>query len=108
VVKNAREALREKGVGARRIELSLQRQGREAVIEVSDNGVGISPEQLGTIFEPFVTSKSKAVGLGLPMCREIVVAHGGRLEFRSEPGVGTTVSLLLPLSARPSRPRQRA
>lgn len=109
VVKNAREAIREKGVGAAaRIELSLQRRGKEAVIEVSDNGVGIEPERLGTIFEPFVTSKSKAVGLGLPMCREIVGAHGGRVELRSEVGVGTAVSIILPLAPRPARRRQRA
>jgi signal transduction histidine kinase len=107
VIKNAREALREKGAGAR-IELSLQRRGKEAVIEVRDNGVGIEPERLGAVFEPFVTSKPKAVGLGLPMCREIVAAHGGRVELRSGPGVGTTVSLLLPLAPRAARSPQRA
>jgi len=97
VLRNAREALMQQSDKPRRVEVALRRRGGEAVLEVRDNGPGIEPYRLKTIFEPFVTSKAKGMGLGLPICREIVESHGGRVEVRSRPGAGTTVSLVLPL-----------
>ena len=78
------------------------------VVRVSDTGVGIAPELLGSIFEPFVTTKPEGVGtgLGLYICRNVVTALGGALEVESAVGAGTTFTVRLP-AARPihtSRP----
>ena len=68
----------------------------EAVIEVSDNGRGISEEDLTRIFNPFFTTRPGGTGLGLPAVRRIVRAHGGRVEVRSSPGAGSTFTIHLP------------
>ncbi len=107
VLRNARVALAQVENGRPgRIEVTLRRRAADAVIEIRDNGPGIDPSRLRLIFEPFVTSKSKGMGLGLPICREIVESHGGRVEVRSRPGAGTTVSLIFPLfrGAREAQP----
>ena len=52
-----------------------------------DNGCGIAPEHLSSIFEPFVTYKSSGTGLGLPLSRRIIEAHGGTLTVHSEPNL---------------------
>ena len=68
-----------------------------AVVEVEDTGSGMSEAVRSRIFEPFFTTKqASGTGLGLASVRDIVVAHGGRIEVASEPGVGTTISLLWP------------
>jgi signal transduction histidine kinase len=68
------------------------------VVEIVDTGVGIPPENLSRVVEPFFTTKEegKGTGLGLPICRRIVQEHGGRLELQSEVGNGTTVRITLP------------
>jgi two-component system, LuxR family, sensor kinase FixL len=69
------------------------------VVEVSDTGVGISPEVLARVFEPFFTTKEegKGTGLGLAICRRIVQGHRGTLQIESEVGRGTTVRVTLPV-----------
>ncbi len=62
-------------------------------ITITDNGIGIAPENLEHIFEPFVTYKKDGTGLGLPIARRIIKAHGGTLTVSSEPGTGTTFTL---------------
>ena len=72
------------------------------VIEVCDNGIGIAPERLHRIFEPFVqgedsyTSPTKGPGLGLTICQSLVEYHGGSIRVRSEPGQGSCFSFTLP------------
>ena len=65
--------------------------------KVSDNGSGITPEQLETIFDPFFTTKENGLGLGLEICRQIVEAHGGELKIESVVGRGTDVIVAVPL-----------
>jgi two-component system, cell cycle sensor histidine kinase and response regulator CckA len=71
--------------------------GEEAVIEVADNGPGISQENLARIFNPFFTTRKAGTGLGLPAVRRIVRAHGGRVEATSTEGAGSTFTIHLPL-----------
>lgn len=71
---------------------------QEVAITVSDNGFGISPEDLPKIFQPFFTAKKKSgLGLGLPICHRIIKNHGGRIDVKSEPGQGTTFEIHLPV-----------
>jgi two-component system, NtrC family, sensor kinase len=74
-------------------------QNNRVVIEVSDTGIGISPEDMSKIFEPFFTTKEvgKGTGLGLSVCYGIISEHGGRLSVRSNLGQGTTFSIFLPM-----------
>jgi signal transduction histidine kinase len=66
---------------------------------VADTGVGMAPEFLrARLYRPFATTKQKGIGLGLYTCREVVEAHGGRLEVESQLGVGTRFRVVLPSS----------
>jgi two-component system NtrC family sensor kinase len=68
-------------------------------LEIIDNGLGISPEDMKHIFEPFFSSKQKAsgIGLGLPIVHGIVQSHKGTINVESETGKGTIISINLPL-----------
>ena len=67
------------------------------VVSVTDNGCGIEPEKLQSIFTPFVTYKKDGTGLGLAVCSRIAKAHGGSLSVSSVPHVATTFTLRLPI-----------
>ena len=88
--KNAIEAMH--GGGQLRIEARAEAQ--HVHIDVSDDGPGI-PTSLD-VFAPFSTTKAAGMGLGLPIAREIVAAHGGTLSYASAPQRGTTFTISLP------------
>ncbi len=67
---------------------------------IGDNGSGISHEVMGTMYEPFRTTRKKGHGLGLLIVRHIVKEHGGTLSLASREGIGTTVSITLPRADR--------
>lgn len=71
------------------------------VIEVRDEGEGISPENLAHVFEPYYSTRKadNATGLGLTVCESIAKAHGGSISVRSEPGKGTVVCFYLPVDS---------
>jgi PAS domain S-box-containing protein len=69
----------------------------EAIVEVSDNGRGISEADLLRIFSPFFTTRPGGTGLGLPAVRRIARAHGGGVAVKSTPGTGSTFTLHLPI-----------
>ncbi len=81
-------------------------QGEEIVVEISDNGGGIAPEHKERIFEPFFSTKppEQGTGLGLPITREIIEAHGGRIEVESERGRGACFRVYLPMAPAAGRP----
>ena len=101
IVTNAAQAM-DKPRG--HIALSTRAVGDDAVaIDVEDNGRGIAPEALPKIFDPFFTTKEvgKGTGLGLTIAYKIVTQHGGRIDVRSTQGVGTTVTVTLPVEPPP-------
>jgi two-component system NtrC family sensor kinase len=74
--------------------------GQAAIeIQISDTGVGIEPEHLAHLFEPFYTTKAQGTGLGLAISAHIITQHGGQLSVESTPGQGATFTILLPLDA---------
>jgi signal transduction histidine kinase len=79
--------------------------GEELRVQVIDNGCGIPPDILPKIFDPFFTTRDvgQGTGLGLAVARDVVNAHGGRIEVESRLGAGTTFTVLLPLGALPKR-----
>jgi two-component system, NtrC family, sensor kinase len=78
--------------------ITAKNQDDKVIVEVTDNGVGIPPENLPKIFEPFFTTKEigKGTGLGLAVCYGILTEHGGALDVQSTVGVGTTFTITLP------------
>lgn len=91
----------------RDVEVAVYRQGADAVIAVTDHGIGISAEDQDRLFEPFRRvglSKETipGVGLGLFVVRRIVEAHGGRVEVDSTPGRGSRFRVRLPLGSSPT------
>lgn len=73
---------------------------REVLVSIRDTGVGISPENIARLYEPFFSTRIETggSGLGLYISNFIISEHGGRLEFKSEVGVGTTAVMHLPLT----------
>ncbi len=88
--KNAVEAM----PGGGTLTIRVRNSGNQVFLEVTDTGVGI-PYGVN-ILEPFVTTKAEGTGLGLPIVRQIVSAHGGTLDYTSSPGQGTTFIVALP------------
>lgn len=79
--------------------------GGEIRISIRDSGPGMPPDVLENIFQPFYSHREGGTGLGLPIARRVVEAHGGRIEVESEPGRGTTFHIYLPRSLPAAAPR---
>jgi len=79
-----------------RLSVRARAEGQKVVVEVGDTGVGIPPEDLERIFDPFYSGFGEGAGLGLPLARRIVEAHGGAIRVRSELGQGTVFTIELP------------
>ncbi len=88
------------------VAVRLFKENGRAVLQVSDKGIGITPKEIKKIFTRFYRSKNKlspeakGSGLGLTLVKHITEAHGGRVDVESEPGEGTTFSIILPLEGR--------
>jgi signal transduction histidine kinase len=86
------------------ISIDVYRRGTSIAISVSDTGVGMREEDIATALEPFgqvenaqvSSSQGTGTGLGLPLTKQLAELHGGTLELESQPGRGTTVTILLP------------
>jgi two-component system, NtrC family, sensor kinase len=95
---NARDALAgQSGT----IWLTSARQSEEVRITVADTGMGIPPEKLSKIFEPFYTTKQagQGTGLGLSLCQRIIKQHSGRIQVDSQVGQGTVFTVILPIGS---------
>lgn len=98
LVGNALDAMADDDTPAATLTVACGRNlaGTEVWARVADSGPGITAQQLDRVFEPFQTSKARGTGLGLAIVRKVVAAHGGTVEVRSEPGLGTEFSVRLP------------
>jgi two-component system sensor histidine kinase HydH len=91
---NAVQAMKSGGELRVRVE---KRPENDFAIIVSDTGKGIPPDALASIFTPYFTTKPSGTGLGLAIVHQIIEGHGGKISVVSEPGHGTTFTLLIPL-----------
>jgi nitrogen fixation/metabolism regulation signal transduction histidine kinase len=102
LVTNSLEALEGRPDACIEIETHVAEEGPKQVasvaIVVTDNGPGFHRDLIGTVFDPYVTSKPKGTGLGLAIVKKIVEEHGGRIEADNQRSGGARVRILLPLS----------
>ncbi|MGE3806365.1 MAG: PAS domain S-box protein [Gemmataceae bacterium] len=98
---NASQAIESRPGNKGIITITLKPVKTDVMLEVSDNGVGIDPEELSRIFDPFYTSKpvGEGTGLGLTISHGIITGHGGRFEVESQVGQGSQFRIFLPLEA---------
>jgi two-component system sensor histidine kinase PilS (NtrC family) len=94
ILNNAYEVSGEKAA----VEIRSYRNTKEGCVEIRDHGHGIGKQDLKKIFEPFFTTKRGGTGLGLAIAKNIIEAHGGRIEVKSTTGAGTTFFIRLPLA----------
>jgi nitrogen fixation/metabolism regulation signal transduction histidine kinase len=97
VLLNAVEASGVTGEITARVSVRPAGDAREVVIAIRDTGVGIAPERINSIFDPYVTDKTGGTGLGLAIVKQTVLAHGGRVEAESTRGSGTEIRLIFPV-----------
>lgn len=104
LLKNARQAIR--GVGTITVRSHMVtdyvlKKGAERrqliAVDIQDTGIGIGKEEINKIFVPFFTTKAKGTGLGLALCNKIIEEHEGNIKIKSEPEMGTTFSVYLPV-----------
>jgi hypothetical protein len=94
IFENALESMHDSG----RIELNVKRVNDHSInIIVKDTGSGIADEEIDSVYDPFVTSKTRGVGLGLTMVHQIIANHHGEIKIQSALSEGTTVTIALPV-----------
>ena len=89
LINNAVEAI-EKSPG--KLSISIEDKAKPSV-SIQDNGIGMSREDLGRLFEPYYTTKRNGMGLGMPSTLNILQAHNAFIDVKSEPGEGTTFTI---------------
>jgi two-component system sensor histidine kinase PilS (NtrC family) len=89
---NAAESMPEGG----ELRVAVAVRGETLEVTVTDTGEGIAADDLSHVFEPFFSTKSEGTGLGLALVHRVVQEHGGEIDVRSSPGLGTTFTLTLP------------
>lgn len=100
LITNAIEAMSTTTGGRRCLTITARRQApKNILISVEDTGPGIDPAQHDRIFEPFVTTKSHGMGMGLAICRSIIEGHGGKLTASPRIPCGTVFLIVLPTAA---------
>ena len=93
LVRNSLEAMPDGG----ELIIGTWSDSARALLRVSDNGKGMTADQVQRVFEPFFTTKKEGTGLGLALVQQIVTEHGGHIECESASGKGSTFTIFLPL-----------
>ena len=94
LVRNAVEAMTRST--QRQVTISTRAAGKMVEVEVADTGPGIAPDNMDSLFSEFMTTKSEGLGLGLPISRTIVEAHGGLIRAENRPDGGAAFVFTLP------------
>ena len=98
LLQNAVDAVAAKGYKEKIITIKTIRRGSYIKTSVIDNGIGFNPETRDKMFEPFVSTKAKGMGIGLAICRSIVESHGGCIDATSNGSSNTEVWFTLPFA----------
>ena len=96
LTRNALQAMQNSDHEQREIQIGAHRHGGALVVEITDNGPGISEDVAARLFSPFFSTKAEGMGMGLNICRTIIEFHGGQLDFRPNPKGGTVFCFTLP------------
>jgi signal transduction histidine kinase len=99
LVNNATQAVQARGEPNRHVALDARVQGDMLELLVRDDGIGMSAEVLRKVGTPWFSTRPEGTGLGIANCQRLIGRAGGRMRIESEPGVGTTVTILLPTAA---------
>jgi signal transduction histidine kinase len=92
ILMNGVEAMPEGGI----LEVSVSETKDSVILSVKDNGVGIQPIFIDSVFVPFEYNKNQGKGLGVPIAKRVIERHGGSISFTSQPGEGTVFTVVLP------------
>lgn len=99
LIKNALEAMKDGGS----LELDIGSDDNDIILKITDDGLGMAPDQVAHLFEPYRTTKSHGTGLGLMITARIIHDHGGTIDVESQVGEGTTFTVRLPRLERRTR-----
>jgi signal transduction histidine kinase len=94
LIRNALDAMPDGG----NLAVSAKRNGAQALVSISDNGRGMTEEEARNLFVPFFTTKSDGTGLGLAYAQRVINEHGGKIDYATARGKGSTFSIQLPLA----------
>ncbi|RTL47598.1 MAG: PAS domain S-box protein [Rhodocyclaceae bacterium] len=97
LIRNGIDAARESDTSPRRVDIRAAREDDQIHIRILDSGQGIASELVHRLFEPFHTTKSEGMGMGLKICRSVVEGHKGRLWHEAAPSGGSIFHVLLPI-----------
>lgn len=93
IIKNATEAIKENGI----IEVSVKKNKKSVSLHIKDNGCGMTKEELSKIYDLFYSSKEKGLGIGVPLSKEIIRLHHGKMEYKSKENEYTKIIITLPV-----------
>lgn len=104
LIVNAIEAMRDRGG---QVEIRPYVSNQHLIVEISDQGPGVAPDQIDRLFSPFFTTKKGGSGLGLPIAQQIISAHGGEITVSANSQQGAVFSIMLPINAAQDEKRAR-
>ncbi|MET4220770.1 C4-dicarboxylate-specific signal transduction histidine kinase [Bradyrhizobium sp. LB7.2] len=96
IIRNAIDSLLQVSDRQRTLSLRTFSSSGSVVVELEDNGVSLPQDPAADLFDPLYTTKKGGMGLGLALCRRVMIAHGGSIQARPNPVYGATIVVSLP------------